>query len=254
MTETAAASETVRQHILPGMPEAVISLVRLLLIVLFVHSFILQPFVIPSESMEHTLLVGDFLLSNKQVFAPNGKSTRWTLPYREVRAGDVVLIQQSLKKYLVKRVVAGPGDRMKVVDGRVVINGSLQSEPYVTFEPAAINPSRDNFPGRIYSDPQVDPDWWRLAQRLTHNDELTIPAGYYFVMGDNRNHSTDSRYFGLIAREQIVARPLVIYFSLTQPSTTDVQRATNDRLGHESEVSARLMGFARWRRIFSVVR
>jgi len=243
---------------LPTLPEASASLLRTLVVALFALTFVLQPFLIPSESMEHTLLVGDFLLFNKQVYAPPGALGRWLMPYRAVRRGDIIVFHHPNPPMLVKRVVGLPGDRLRIEDGQVYVNGAPLDEPYATFEPAPPNDFRDNFPAKIPTDPEVDPDWWRQMQSLTHDGELVIPAGEYFVLGDNRNHSLDSRYWGFVPRQAIVARPLVIYFSLSRPSSTDVQpvvqQASDDRLGHERELAERLYGFARWNRIFRIVR
>ncbi len=258
--EPAAAPESPHRaawmHIhLPTVPEALASLFQTIVVALFLLTFVLQPYLIPSESMEHTLLVGDFLLVNRQVYAPVGRFTSWLLPYRAVERGDIVVFHHPLPHpFLVKRVIGLPGDRLRIDNGRVAINGILLDEPYAAFEPVPPNPLRDSFPGRIYTDPQVDPTWWRQMQSLTTNGELTVPEGQYFVLGDNRNHSEDSRYWGFVSRSQIVARPLVIYFSLRRPSTTDVEQASDDRLGHDRELSAKLKGFARWKRIFHVVR
>jgi signal peptidase I len=244
---------------LPTLPEALASLLRTVVIALFVLTFLMQPFLIPSESMEHTLLVGDFLLFNKQELSPAGLVSRMIMPYRDVRRGDIVVFHHADPPLLVKRVVGVPGDRLRIEKGRVLLNNRQLAEPYVSFEPAPANFSRDNFPAKIYTDPEVDPDWWRLMQSLTQNGELVVPPGEYFVLGDNRNHSMDSRFWGLVPRQAIIARPLVIYFSLRRPSTTDIQQdtdlqqAADDRLGHERELSARLTAFARWKRIFHVV-
>jgi signal peptidase I len=241
------------RHHLPTLPESVASLLRTVVVAMFVLTFVLQPFLIPSESMERTLLVGDFLLFNKQVFAPASTLNRWLMPYHDVARGDIVVFHHPQPAFLVKRVVGIPGDRLRIENGRVTINGVSLDEPYAAFEPAPPNPFRDNFPARVYTDPQVDPDWWREMQGLTHNGELVIPEGEYFVLGDNRNHSKDSRFWGFVPRQAIVARPLVIYFSVSRPSSTDVQQAADDRLGHDRELAARLTGFARWKRIFHVV-
>jgi signal peptidase I len=242
---------------LPTVPEALASLLRTIVVALFLLTFVLQPYLIPSESMEHTLLVGDFLLVNKQIYAPAGSLTRFLLPYRGVARGDIVVFHHPNPPLLVKRVVGLPGDRLRIQDGRVTVNGQPLDEPYVTFEPALLNPFRDQFPATIYTDPEVDPVWWKQMQSLTTDGELVVPRGEYFVLGDNRNHSKDSRFWGFVPQSQIVARPLVIYFSLARPSTTDVdpatQRAADDRLGHDKELGARLSGFARWKRIFHVV-
>ena len=238
---------------LPSVPEAFASLLQTIVVALFLLTFLLQPYLIPSESMEHTLLVGDFLLVNKQVYATADKLSRWLLPYRDVVRGDIVVFHHPQPPYLVKRVVGVPGDRLRIEDGRVLVNGQVQDEPYAAFEPAASNPFRDDFPAKVYTDPEVDPFWWRQMQTLTRNGELVVPQDEYFVLGDNRNHSKDSRFWGFVPRSQIVARPLVIYFSLTRPSTTDVQQAADNRLGHDRELPSRLTGFARWKRIFHVV-
>jgi signal peptidase I len=257
--QTAAPSrqqvKRLRLH-LPTLPEAAASLFRTLVVALFLLTFVLQPFLIPSESMEHTLLVGDFLLVNKQIFAPAGKAGslyHWLMPYRDVERGDVIVFHHPQPQYLVKRVVGIPGDHIRIEDGQVAVNGVPLAEPYVANEPAAPNPFRDNFPAKVYTDPNIDPDWWRELQSLTQNGELVVPPGQYFVLGDNRNHSKDSRFWGFVPRQAIVARPLVIYFSLSRPSSTDVQQASDDRLGHDRELSARVAGFARWKRIFHVI-
>ena len=239
---------------LPTVPEALASLLSLVVVALFLNTFALQPFLIPSESMEHTLLVGDFLLVNKQEYAPADRLSRWLLPYRNVARGDIVVFHHPQPHpFLVKRVVGIPGDRLRIEDGRVTVNGQTLDEPYAAFEPAARNPFRDDFPATVYTDPEVDPVWWKQMQSLTRDGELIVPKDEYFVLGDNRNHSDDSRYWGFVSRQQIVARPLVIYFSLSRPSTTDLKQAADDRLGHDRELWARLTGFARWKRIFLVV-
>ena len=247
---------------LPTVPEALASLLRTVVVALFLLTFVLQPILIPSESMEHTLLVGDFLLFNKQAYAPADALGRWLLPYRDVDRGDIVVFHHPQPPLLVKRVVGIPGDHLRIEDGRVTVNGMALDEPYAAFEPAPPNPFRDSFPPSVYTDPQVDPEWWRQMQSLTRDGELVVPQGEYFVLGDNRNYSKDSRFWGFVPRQAIVAKPLVIYFSLRRPSATDVQQAApqpgpvggNDRLGHDRQFLSKLTDFARWNRIFHVVR
>jgi signal peptidase I len=243
---------------LPTVPEALASLLQTVVVALFLLTFLLEPYLIPSESMEHTLLVGDFLLVNKEIYAPTGRLSRWLMPSRDVERGDVIVFHHPRPPFLVKRVVGIPGDRLRIVNGRVIVNGVAQQEPYAVFEPAASNPFRDDFPAKVYTDPEVDPLWWRQMQNLTQNGELVVPAGQYFVMGDNRNHSLDSRFWGFVPRSDVVARPLLIYFSVRRPSTTDVREdsleAADDKLGHDRELAAKLTGFARWKRIFHVIR
>ncbi|MDE3163740.1 MAG: signal peptidase I [Acidobacteriota bacterium] len=243
-------------HGLPPLTEALTSLLRTLVVALFILTFLLQPFLIPSESMERTLLVGDFLLVNKQTFAPAGSAAnpgRWLLPHRPVERGDIVVFHHSMPDYLIKRVVGLPGDRIRLDGQQVIVNGVSLQEPYAVFEPAPENQFRDNFPSKMYTDPNVDPTWWLALQHLTQNGDLVVPPDQFFVLGDNRNHSKDSRYWGLVPRDAIMARPIVIYFSLRRPSATDAAGGENDRLGHGTGLVARLTAFARWERIFQTV-
>lgn len=244
--------------IFPGILETTASLLSIVVLALFVLTFIVQPFRIPSESMERTLLVGDFLLVNKEIYSPAG---HWApaLPYREVQRGDIVVFHFPLDPtdHVVKRVIGLPGDRIHLEHGRVYVNNDQIHEPYVVYEDAPPDSFRDDFPATIYTDPGVDPQWWIQMRGEVRNGDLIVPQGKYFVLGDNRNHSRDSRYWGFVPRENIVGRPFVIYFSLRQPSTTDIapppDDATDDRLGHVTD-STNALGFARWNRMFRVVK
>ena len=249
-----------RAH-LPTLPQVLASLMQTVVVALFVLTFIVQPLLIPSESMERTLLVGDFLLFNKQTYATPGPIGRWFLPYRSPARGDIVVFRHPDPPMLIKRVVGVPGDRLRIAGGQVFINGVALNEPYATFEPAQVDDSgRDTFPGEV--PPRlVDPEWRRQMWSLTSDGELTVPPGEYFVLGDNRNNSRDSRYWGFVPRDAFVGRPLVIYFSLVRTSPSDVERVpeetaqppADDKLGHERELAAKVAAFARWRRIFHVV-
>ncbi|HTW48005.1 MAG TPA: signal peptidase I [Acidobacteriaceae bacterium] len=239
----------------PGVLEMARSLTSVVVVALFILTFIVQPFRIPSESMEHTLLVGDFLLVNKTSYAPAG-IWDWVLPYHPIRRGDIVVFHFPLDPtlHVVKRVIGLPGDHIHLENGQVFVNGVQIPEPYVTYEPAYADDFRDNFPTELYSDPGVSPQWWMEMRRDVQGDDLVVPAGDYFVLGDNRNFSSDSRYWGFVTRDHIVGRPFIIYFSLREPSLTDVADSPDDRLGQKSSPLDRLETFARWDRFMRVVR
>ena len=242
-------------HLLPTVADTVRSLASMIVIALFVLTFIAQPFRIPSESMEHTLLVGDFLLVNKQIYAPPGR-LRPLLPYREPRRGDVVVFRFPLDPadYVVKRIIGVPGDRIHLSRGVVFLNDAPLHEPYAAFEPAYRDSYRDNFPAGTYTDPGVDNRWWNTMRAAVRQGDVQVPAGAYFVMGDNRNHSRDSRYWGFVPRAAMLGRPFLIYFSLREPSATDVPALPDDKLGHENDTVNGVVDFARWDRMFRVVR
>ncbi len=241
--------------LLPTIADTVRSLVSMVVVAMFVLTFLLQPFRIPSESMERTLLVGDFLLVNKQTYAPAGPWHR-LLPYREPVRGDVAVFRFPLdpSDYVVKRVVGVPGDRVHLENGTVFRNGVALPEPYAVYEPAYRDAFRDNFPLGTYTDPGVDTRWWHLLESNRRGGEVSVSSGEYFVMGDNRNHSRDSRYWGFVPRADILGRPFVIYFSLREPSATDTPSLPDDTLGHENDPLRGIVDFARWDRMFRIVR
>ena len=239
----------------PGLLDMARSLLSVVVIALFILTFIVQPFRIPSESMEHTLLVGDFLLVNKISYAPPGMWKR-LMPYRDIHRGDIVVFHYppNPPEHVVKRVIGLPGDRIHLENGHVWVNGERIREPYVADEPAYADDFRDNFPTPMYTDPGVNPKWWVEMRRDMRAGELVIPPGDYFVMGDNRNFSLDSRYWGFVTHDHIVGRPFLIYFSLREASATDVAQPSDDRLGQKSDLLTRIEDFARWDRFLQVVR
>jgi signal peptidase I len=240
--------------VFPNLLDTFRSLLSIIVLALFVLTFVVQPFRIPSESMERTLLVGDFLLVNKVVYGVPG-AWRWLLPYEQVKRGDVIVFHFPLdpSDHVVKRVVGVPGDHIHLQNGVVCINGKKQSEPFAIFEGAYQDNFRDQFPAKLYTDPGVDTHWWMQMRHDVQNGELIVPPGEYFVLGDNRNHSRDSRYWGFVPRANVVGLPFFIYFSLHEPSATDANTLPDDRLGHEKSPLDTVMDFARWSRMFKVI-
>jgi signal peptidase I len=229
------------------------SSVMVIVVALFILTFVVQPFRIPSESMERTLLVGDFLLVDKVAFAPSG-IWRWLLPYRKVARREIVVFHFPLdsEEHVVKRVIGVPGDEVALENGVAVVNNVPGPEPYDVFERADSDAYRDQFPHYTTDDPGVDPHWREQMHGLVENAHLRVPIRTYFVLGDNRNHSRDSRYWGFVPRENIEGTPLLIYFSVREPSATDFTPVLGGRLGNS--VEDRLIDFARWDRILRVVR
>lgn len=197
--------------------EYVDSLLVTVILALFGTTFLVQAFKIPSSSMEKTLLVGDHLLVNKFVFADRNGAGWGLLPYREVRRGDIIVFKYPFPPYqhFVKRVVGVPGDRLKIVERQVFINGEALEEPYkIHRRPQAAGNFQDNFPpSDDYFAYGLEDEWMRELARATHDNELDIPPGKYFAMGDNRDNSQDSRYWGFVDRRNIIGRPLIIYWS-----------------------------------------
>lgn len=237
-----------------GPLQSLTSTLRFLIGIVFVFTFIVQPFRIPSASMYPTLKIGDFLLVNKVTFAPAGIWSR-LLPYRAPRDGDIVIFHfpENPPEYVVKRVIGSPGDQIHLHRGLVFRNGHQVSEPYAAYLPAVADRFRDEFPTVTYNYPGADYHWWLRMQRYVHNHQLDVPSRRYFVLGDNRNDSRDSRYWGFVPHRDIVGRPLLIYFSLREPSAAAFPALPSDKLGQKSGVFAQFLNFARWNRVFRIV-
>ncbi|MBS1815358.1 MAG: signal peptidase I [Acidobacteria bacterium] len=224
-----------------GWPHSVLSVCRVMVCAIFVFAFVIQPDRIPSASMEKTLLVGDFLLVNKQKFAPPGH-WGWLLPYRAAKRGDIVIFHQPMDEgtLLVKRVEAVGKDTVRLRAGELVLNGIPQWEAYAMYTPSARNRFRDDFPNLQNADPDADARWWIELRRMMHDGSVQVPDGDVFVMGDNRNNSRDSRYWGFLPQKNIVGEPLLIHLSVRED-----QRGT---------LWQRIRHAARWRRTLTVVR
>src|SRR5580658_4777689 len=230
------------------------SLLGTVVIAVFVITFIVQAFQIPSPSMENTLLVGDYLLVNKLCYGGGGVGD-YFMPYRRVRRGDIVVFHYPVDpaQHFVKRVIGVPGDRVRLVNKQVVVNGVPLKEPYARFSRPADDVFRDNFPRLdVMSGPT--PEWWLQLRKLVEDGQLIVPEGHYFVMGDNRDNSYDSRYWGFVPEANIIGRPLVIYWSVqgaegdgTAPSSV------SDKLYHFVYVVTHIFQITRWKRTLRLV-
>jgi signal peptidase I len=237
-------------------PATVQSVAATIVIAVFVVTFLVQAFTIPSESMEQTLLTGDYLLVDKFCYGGNVGWNR-LLPYRKVRHGDIIVFHYPVNpaQDFVKRVVAVPGDRLRLINKRVYVNGALVQEPYVQYIAALRNFYRDDFPQTSSPDYGVDAKWWKEMPKLVEDHQLIIPEGQYFVLGDNRDDSQDSRYWGFVPRENILGRPLLIYWS-SVGSNNDLTGSPSigDRLYHLAYAMTHLFQATRWERTFRLVR
>ena len=234
------------------------SLLVTVILALFGTSFIVQAFKIPSASMESTLLIGDHLLVNKFIFGGRGAWYEKLLPYRSLERGDIIVFKYPYEdhQHFVKRVIGLPGERLRISDQQVYINGKLLNEPYVVHDTAAgYDPLNYAFPpigNRFYSG-EVVPEWARDMNKYVRGEDIVIPAGKYFAMGDNRDHSKDSRYWGFVDRDAIMGRPFLIYWSVQASSTDYGQSSYWQRLFGVFNTLAHLPQRTRWSRMFHTV-
>jgi len=223
-----------------------------IILLLFGMTTLVQAFVIPSASMEDTLLIGDHVLVDKLLYAPAGPVSKNILPYRDVHRGDIIVFRYPLdiKEDYVKRAIGVPGDRIRLVNKQLILNGHAVSEPYVVHKTGYIDSYRDNFP----ADPNAPlmPSALDMLEHHVANGEVVVPPDSIFAMGDNRDNSSDSRYWGFVPRENIVGTPLIVYWSFEAP-TEDL---TNPNIGldHLFDIAAHFFTKTRWSRELKLIR
>jgi signal peptidase I len=240
-------------------PEWTMSLQSLLgtvVIAVFVITFVVQAFQIPSESMENTLLIGDYLLVDKFCY---GGDRFWDhiLPYRPVRRGDIVVFHYPVnpEQHFVKRVVGVPGDHIRLINRQVYVNGKPLKEAYALHTQSNRDVFRDDFPRLDVFAPGLEGDWWLQMKKLVEDDQLIVPEGDYFVLGDNRDESLDSRYWGFVPRANIIGRPLVIYWSVrSYDEDLPAPESMSDKLFHFAYAATHLFQITRWNRTLRIVK
>ena len=241
--------------------ESISSSCGTIIVVLFAFTFIFQNFLIPSSSMASTLLVGDHVVVDRASWAPPAPWAR-ILPYQQIHRGQPIVFYKPVLEadgeelILIKRVVGVPGDHIHLQSGVLYVNGVPQSEPFAAM-PTALDYEayRDDFP-RVPGDqiPRVTARWAVSLPGYINGDDLVVPPDSYFVMGDNRTNSLDSRYWGFVPRANVVGRPLFVYWSIDIPE----QDETRTTLGDDAHASfSEAMHFfqkTRWRRTLHAVK
>lgn len=244
------------KHRQPDWADSAESLLATVVIAVFIITFVVQAFQIPSESMEDTLLIGDYLLVDKFRYGSGNDSLSPVMPYRPVRRGEIIVFKYPVDptQHFVKRVIGIPGDRVQLINRQVYINAVLQEEPYVRHIGLVRVPFRDDFPQVDSPDTGVQADWWLQMKKLVEDGRLIVPEGNYFVMGDNRDDSLDSRYWGFVPRANIVGRPLLIYWSMRNigPEMPEAPTA-GDKLFHFAYAVTHLFRITRWDRTLRLV-
>jgi signal peptidase I len=236
--------------------EFMASLAVVLVTGLFIITFIMQAFAIPSSSMENTLLIGDHVFVNRVQFSPRSRWLGPLVPYREIHRGDIVVFLSPAEPglYVVKRIIGVPGDRIHLRDGVVYRNGEKLVEPYVIHSSGDYNPYRDQFPA-VPPDPNSEyAERETKLQSYVEGDDLVIPADSYFGMGDNRDVSLDSRYWGFIPQENVIGRPMLIYWSFETPAGQYLETGVSERIEIVVHKIIHFFDQTRWQRTLKVVR
>jgi len=223
-----------------------------ILILLFGTTTLVQAFIVPTPSMDSTVRVGDHLLVDKLAYSPAGSISKHLLPYTEPKRGDIIVFRYpiDIQQNYVKRLIGMPGDRIHLENKTVFLNGKALVEPYTQHVFTNLLEYRDNFP----KDPQSDPNVYDRARQMLDehmlNGEVVVPEASYFAMGDNRDNSLDSRYWGFVPRENIIGKPLLIFWSYDAPTEDWVDGGAS----HYIDLLTHFFTKTRWNRELKLVR
>ncbi|MGH9692225.1 MAG: signal peptidase I [Candidatus Acidiferrales bacterium] len=259
--EAVGSPKTEKHHATTGelVWREVVSWIWVILAFLFIEGVLVQARVIPSGSMENTVLIGDHLIVSRIGYDAGIPFTRWHVPlWRKPKRQQIIVFRAPLPEEgypdFIKRCIGLPGDHIKIVGQKVYVNDVVLKEPYALYDPDGID-----VPGGSFPSAAEGPDWqgrlrpqW-AAELPSHivNGELVVPPGDYFMMGDNRDNSYDGRYWGFVPRNDIIGTPVVIYMSIDAPEEVWEPGHIGERFGTYLKAFVD-PGEVRWRRLFHI--
>jgi signal peptidase I len=240
-----------------GTWETVRSLLVVLVGVFCIRTFIAEATVIPTGSMEQTILIGDHVFLNKLLYGPRFPYTSLRVPpFKRIHRQEIIAFRypRNPSVMFVKRVIGMGGDVVRISNKQVFVNGQALKEPYAQYQSYSMMTLRDNFPpslDELETLPAMwglDPNWAREMPGSIRNDGLLVPQGYLFAMGDNRDNSSDSRFWGFVPESNVVGEPLFVYWSYDAPSKDWTNENLSSRVKFDLSILWNFIQKTRWSR------
>jgi signal peptidase I len=235
----------------------VVSWFWVILAFMLIEGSMVQARVIPSASMENTVLIGDHLIVSRFGYDAGIPFTNVHVPlWRKPKRQEIIVFKAPLPEEgypdFIKRCIGVPGDHIKIANEQVYVNGRKLDEPYaLRTEEGMSTPDLFPPPGSAILDGRLRPQWAQELPQHVVNGELVVPPNEYFMMGDNRENSYDSRFWGFVPRENIIGTPLFIYMSIDAPEEVWDPGHIGERFGTYLDAIIH-PGEIRWRRLFHV--
>jgi signal peptidase I len=235
--------------------EFIASMAVVLVTGLFIVTFIMQAFEIPSSSMMNTLLIGDHVFVDRITAAPKTKWITPIVPYSDIKRGDIIVFLSPITPglHVVKRIIGLPGDRIHLTNAAVYRNGEKLNEPYVIHSLGSYSPFRDDFPAVPPETGMIAKEWQMTLPFYVKGGDIVVPPDSYFAMGDNRDVSYDSRFWGFIPKENVIGRPMFVYWSFITEENQYTKSSPAERIGWLGHVALHFFDETRWRRTLRLV-